>query len=61
MVWTDVIQTTIMVGAMIIVIVKGTIDVGGLGVVIERNSAGQRFDKPEYVPLFNSICLILIP
>lgn len=46
-VWTDVIQTTIMVGAMIIVIVKGTIDVGGIGVVIERNSAGQRLDKPE--------------
>ncbi|XP_055547206.1 sodium-coupled monocarboxylate transporter 1-like isoform X1 [Wyeomyia smithii] len=47
-VWTDVIQTAIMVGAMIIVIVKGTIDVGGLGVVIERNSIGQRFDKPDF-------------
>ncbi|XP_055643089.1 sodium-coupled monocarboxylate transporter 1-like isoform X1 [Toxorhynchites rutilus septentrionalis] len=49
-VWTDVIQTMVMVGAMIIVIVKGTIDVGGLGVVIERNSAGQRFDKPDFDP-----------
>lgn len=47
-VWTDVIQTGIMVGAMIIVIVKGTADVGGLSVVIERNSAGGRFEGPEY-------------
>uniref|UniRef100_A0A1Q3G592 Putative sodium/solute symporter n=2 Tax=Culex tarsalis TaxID=7177 RepID=A0A1Q3G592_CULTA len=47
-VWTDVIQTTVMVGAMIIVIVKGTMDVGGLGVVIERNSAGQRLEKPIF-------------
>nr|XP_029718737.1 sodium-coupled monocarboxylate transporter 1-like [Aedes albopictus]XP_029718738.1 sodium-coupled monocarboxylate transporter 1-like [Aedes albopictus]XP_029718739.1 sodium-coupled monocarboxylate transporter 1-like [Aedes albopictus] len=47
-VWTDVIQTSIMVGAMIIVIIKGTMDVGGLSVVIERNSLGQRFDKPDF-------------
>ncbi|XP_040153642.1 sodium-coupled monocarboxylate transporter 1-like [Anopheles arabiensis] len=47
-VWTDVIQTGIMVGAMIIVIVKGTADVGGLSVVIERNSAGGRFEGPDF-------------
>ncbi|XP_055604763.1 uncharacterized protein LOC129752995 [Uranotaenia lowii] len=47
-VWTDVIQTAIMVGAMIIVMIKGTMDVGGLGVLIERNSAGQRFEKPDF-------------
>ncbi|XP_058447768.1 sodium-coupled monocarboxylate transporter 1-like isoform X1 [Malaya genurostris] len=47
-VWTDVLQTGVMIGAMIIVIIKGTIDVGGLGVVIERNTAGQRFEKPDF-------------
>uniref|UniRef100_A0A182PQR2 Uncharacterized protein n=1 Tax=Anopheles epiroticus TaxID=199890 RepID=A0A182PQR2_9DIPT len=47
-VWTDVIQTGIMVGAMIIVIIKGTADVGGLSVVIERNSAGGRFEPPDF-------------
>ncbi|XP_050069153.1 sodium-coupled monocarboxylate transporter 1-like [Anopheles maculipalpis] len=47
-VWTDVIQTGIMVGAMIIVIIKGTADVGGLSVVIERNSAGERFEPPDF-------------
>uniref|UniRef100_A0A182XVS6 Sodium/solute symporter n=1 Tax=Anopheles stephensi TaxID=30069 RepID=A0A182XVS6_ANOST len=49
-VWTDVIQTGIMVGAMIIVIIKGTADVGGLSVVIERNSAGGRFEAPDFNP-----------
>ncbi|XP_049535138.1 sodium-coupled monocarboxylate transporter 1-like [Anopheles darlingi] len=47
-VWTDVIQTAVMVGAMIIVIIKGTADVGGLSVVIERNMAGQRFEAPDF-------------
>ncbi|XP_058984473.1 sodium-coupled monocarboxylate transporter 1 isoform X1 [Musca domestica] len=46
-VWTDVIQTVIMVGAIIFVIVKGTIDVGGLGVVWERNVATGRIEIPE--------------
>ncbi|XP_073839478.1 sodium-coupled monocarboxylate transporter 1-like isoform X1 [Musca autumnalis] len=46
-VWTDVIQTVIMVGAIIFVIVKGTIDVGGFGVVWERNVATGRIEIPE--------------
>ncbi|XP_059218374.1 sodium-coupled monocarboxylate transporter 1 isoform X6 [Stomoxys calcitrans] len=46
-VWTDVIQTIIMVGAIIFVVVKGTIDVGGLGVVFERNWATGRIEIPE--------------
>ncbi|XP_005188094.2 sodium-coupled monocarboxylate transporter 1 [Musca domestica] len=46
-IWTDVIQTVIMVGAIIFVIVKGTIDVGGFGVVWERNSATGRIEIPE--------------
>ncbi|XP_075145578.1 kin of rumpel isoform X1 [Haematobia irritans] len=46
-VWTDVIQTVIMVGAILFVIVKGTIDVGGLSVVWERNWATGRIEIPE--------------
>ncbi|KAH8294033.1 hypothetical protein KR054_007652, partial [Drosophila jambulina] len=46
-VWTDVIQTVIMVGAIFFVIVKGTMDVGGLGVVIQRNFDSGRLEWPE--------------
>ncbi|XP_068156264.1 sodium-coupled monocarboxylate transporter 1-like isoform X1 [Drosophila tropicalis] len=46
-VWTDVIQTVIMVGAIIFVIIKGTIHVGGLGAVIERNFNSGRIEWPE--------------
>ncbi|XP_033165304.1 sodium-coupled monocarboxylate transporter 1 isoform X3 [Drosophila mauritiana] len=47
-VWTDVIQTVIMIGAVIFVIIKGTLDVGGLGVVIQRNFDSGRFEWPEF-------------
>ncbi|XP_036675381.3 sodium-coupled monocarboxylate transporter 1 isoform X2 [Drosophila suzukii] len=47
-VWTDVIQTVIMVGAIIFVIVKGTYDLGGLGVVIQRNFESGRLEWPEW-------------
>ena len=46
-VWTDVIQIVIMYGVMILIIVKGTMNVGGLGVVIERNLESGRFEAPE--------------
>ncbi|XP_023176125.2 sodium-coupled monocarboxylate transporter 1 isoform X6 [Drosophila hydei] len=46
-VWTDVIQTVIMVGAVIIVVIKGTMNVGGLGVVIQRNLETGRLEWPE--------------
>lgn len=46
-VWTDVIQTVIMVGVVFFVVVKGTIDVGGLGVVIQRNLESGRLEWPE--------------
>lgn len=46
-VWTDVIQTVIMVGAVFFVVVKGTMDVGGLGVVIQRNLDSGRLEWPE--------------
>ncbi|XP_033165303.1 sodium-coupled monocarboxylate transporter 1 isoform X2 [Drosophila mauritiana] len=46
-VWTDVIQTVIMVGAIFFVIIKGTADLGGLGVVIQRNFDTGRMEWPE--------------
>ncbi|KAH8362792.1 hypothetical protein KR084_001103 [Drosophila pseudotakahashii] len=47
-VWTDVIQTVIMVGAIFFVIIKGTMDLGGLGVVIQRNFDSGRLEWPEW-------------
>ncbi|EDV42912.2 uncharacterized protein Dana_GF16785 [Drosophila ananassae] len=47
-VWTDVIQTVVMVGAILFVIIKGTIDVGGVGVVIQRNLDSGRLEWPEF-------------
>ncbi|CAG9581219.1 unnamed protein product [Danaus chrysippus] len=47
-VWTDVIQITAMVGAMALVAVKGTIDVGGVGVVWQRNLESGRIETPNW-------------
>lgn len=46
-IWTDVIQIVIMFGVMILIIIKGTMNVGGLGVVIERNWNSGRIEAPE--------------
>ncbi|XP_073839879.1 sodium-coupled monocarboxylate transporter 1-like isoform X4 [Musca autumnalis] len=46
-VWTDVIQSFVMFGSMFVLIIKGTIDVGGLGVVWQRNMDGGRLNFPE--------------
>ncbi|XP_058129313.1 sodium-coupled monocarboxylate transporter 1-like [Anopheles ziemanni] len=46
-VWTDVIQTVLMFGAMLLIIVKGTYDVGGLSVVMERATASGRIEGPD--------------
>lgn len=48
-VWTDVIQISAMFGAMALVAVKGTMDVGGIGVVWQRNFDSGRISPPEYV------------
>ncbi|KAL0851362.1 hypothetical protein ABMA28_007178 [Loxostege sticticalis] len=47
-VWTDVIQTIVMVGAMILVIIKGTVNVGGFQTVLERNWNTDRLEFPSY-------------
>ncbi|XP_067005054.2 sodium-coupled monocarboxylate transporter 1 isoform X1 [Anabrus simplex] len=46
-VWTDVIQTIIMFGAMILVAVKGSMDVGGAAVVWQRNLDSGRIELPN--------------
>ncbi|XP_028155851.1 sodium-coupled monocarboxylate transporter 1-like [Ostrinia nubilalis] len=49
-VWTDVIQITAMFGAMALVAIKGTIDVGGIGVVWQRNMDSDRIELPNWDP-----------
>ncbi|GBP88673.1 Sodium-coupled monocarboxylate transporter 1 [Eumeta japonica] len=46
-VWTDVIQTISMFGAMIVVLVKTTLMVGGLGEVMKNNWATGRLEAPS--------------
>lgn len=46
-IWTDVIQIVIMYGVMFLIMIKGTANVGGLGVVLERNWNSGRFEAPE--------------
>jgi Na+/proline symporter len=46
-VWTDVIQIILMYGTLVLIAVKGTLSVGGLSVVIERNYESGRFEAPE--------------
>ncbi|CAD6230585.1 GSCOCG00006833001-RA-CDS, partial [Cotesia congregata] len=45
-VWTDFVQAFIMFGAMLLVVIKGTADVGGLGVVLQRNRDSDRLELP---------------
>lgn len=41
------IQIILMYGTLVLIVVKGTIDVGGLQVVIDRNFESGRFEAPE--------------
>ncbi|XP_017855882.1 PREDICTED: sodium-coupled monocarboxylate transporter 1 isoform X1 [Drosophila arizonae] len=47
-IWTDVIQSFVMYGSILAVCIKGTYDVGGLGVVLQRNEDSGRFNAPEW-------------
>lgn len=47
-VWTDVIQTVIMFGALLIVIIKGTIIVGGVEEVLDKSWATNRIEFPRW-------------
>ncbi|XP_075748613.1 sodium-coupled monocarboxylate transporter 1-like [Rhipicephalus microplus] len=43
-VWTDVFQITLMFGSMIVVVFRGTIDLGGLGYVFDKAQEGGRLE-----------------
>ncbi|XP_012280871.1 sodium-coupled monocarboxylate transporter 1 [Orussus abietinus] len=47
-VWTDFVQAFIMFGAMLLVAIKGTSDLGGLQVVINRNLESGRIELPSF-------------
>ncbi|CAH1183376.1 unnamed protein product [Phaedon cochleariae] len=47
-VWTDVIQLIVMFGALILVVIKGTIDVGGIKKVFQRNWDSDRIEPPNF-------------
>ncbi|XP_076377742.1 sodium-coupled monocarboxylate transporter 1 isoform X2 [Megalopta genalis] len=51
-VWTDFIQTFIMFGSMLLIIIKGTSDVGGLSVVLRRNLESGRLELPTALWIF---------
>ncbi|XP_011139462.1 sodium-coupled monocarboxylate transporter 1 [Harpegnathos saltator] len=46
-VWTDFIQAFIMFGSMLLIIIKGTCDLGGLSLVIRRNLESGRLEFPS--------------
>lgn len=46
-VWTDFIQIILMYVVMILIAIKGTMTVGGLSVIYERNYDSGRFEAPE--------------
>ncbi|XP_058447628.1 sodium-coupled monocarboxylate transporter 1-like [Malaya genurostris] len=46
-VWTDVVQTVLMFGAILLIIFKGTYDVGGFSVVVDRAVTSGRIESPD--------------
>lgn len=50
MVWTDTLQTVLMVLGVLAVIILGTISVGGVGVVFSRAAATERLELFKWVP-----------
>ncbi|XP_026848255.1 sodium-coupled monocarboxylate transporter 1 isoform X4 [Drosophila persimilis] len=47
-VYTDVVQSVIMYGSLIVIMIKGTLDLGGFGVVWRRNREGGRLNTPDW-------------
>ncbi|XP_073839726.1 sodium-coupled monocarboxylate transporter 2-like [Musca autumnalis] len=46
-VWTDAIQSIVMYGTILIICIKGTLDLGGLSAVLQRNWEGGRLKIPD--------------
>ena len=49
MVWTDAVQAVSMLACVFLVMAKGVMEVGGLGVVWDRNVATGRLEPPVCV------------
>ncbi|CRL02233.1 CLUMA_CG015346, isoform A [Clunio marinus] len=47
-IWTDVIQIVIMYIVMVLVMIKGTANIGGLSALIDINMEGDRFETPDF-------------
>uniref|UniRef100_A0A6P4FDB0 Sodium-coupled monocarboxylate transporter 1 isoform X4 n=1 Tax=Drosophila rhopaloa TaxID=1041015 RepID=A0A6P4FDB0_DRORH len=47
-VYTDVVQSVIMYGSLIVIMIKGTLDLGGVGAVLQINQEGGRLNAPEW-------------
>ncbi|XP_054745200.1 sodium-coupled monocarboxylate transporter 1 isoform X1 [Anastrepha obliqua] len=47
-IWTDVIQSFIMYGSILAICIKGTLDIGGLDVVWQRNIESGRLNAPDW-------------
>lgn len=54
-VWTDCFQVLILYSSMIAVLVKGTIDIGGVATVWERNNQSGRSDFFKYVAVIKHL------
>lgn len=48
-VWADFIQALVMFGSMLLIAIKGTLDIGGLSVVLRRNRDSDRLEFPAFV------------
>lgn len=46
-VWTDVVQTISMLGALILVAVKGTMSIGGVGEIFSEALKTDRIEAPK--------------
>ncbi|XP_055547211.1 sodium-coupled monocarboxylate transporter 1-like isoform X2 [Wyeomyia smithii] len=49
-IWTDVVQSGVTLGALLVVLIKGVIDVGGPAVIWERNFGSSRIEAPNFDP-----------
>lgn len=49
-VWTDVIQSGVTLSALLAVLIKGTIDIGGPAVIWERGLKQNRIEPPNFDP-----------
>ncbi|XP_036149264.1 sodium-coupled monocarboxylate transporter 1 isoform X2 [Monomorium pharaonis] len=60
-VWTDFFQTFIMFGSMLLITIKGTVDIGGLSLVLGRNLDSGRLEFPTSLSTgLNSMAAVVL-